>query len=138
MNPISAIRNYVKKAVREIDAQYKENNFVHTPDNVGAMKFDKVFFTRFNSIAVARQQQFNSITIPVDIEINAKAGADMIAAHDKILCDSIALSVTITDRQRFNDLFNGVEVTSITPEEVLSNERWTKVTIAANFEIFTN
>lgn len=138
MNVVTEIRNYIKSCVREIDSQYKENNFVHTPDTVGAMKFDKAFFTRFNPVSVARGQSYNTLNFPVDIEINAKAGADMIAAHDKILCDSINLSVKLTNRERIGYSFVGVEVVSITPEEVLNNQRWTKVTIAVNFEIVTN
>lgn len=135
MNIITVIRDYIKTCVREIDSNYIENNFVHTPDNVGAMKFDKSFFTRFNTLSVARSQSYNTIILPVDIEINAKAGSDMIAAHDKILCDSINLSAKLTDRTRIHSSFVGVEVTSISPEEVLNNQRWTKVTISANFQI---
>ena len=136
MNVIKEIREYIKSKAREINGRIIENDQAHTPDTVGQFKFDQSYFVRFLSAPVTPGQSYHSYNFAVEIEIAAKAGANVLESHDKIFCDAIALSATLVDKQDYGDKFNRVEITNLLPGPIEGNQRWTKVTISANFITF--
>lgn len=136
MNVIKEIRDYIKSKAREINGRIIENDQAHTPDTVGQFKFDQSYFVRFLSSPVSAGQNYHSYTFSVEIEVAIKAGSNVLESHDKIFCDAIALSATLVDKQDYVDKFNRVQITNLSPSPVEGNQRWTKVTISANFITF--
>ena len=135
MNVYEEIRQYVGKYAREIDNRFKEHNQAHTNDNIGSFDWDKSYYIRFNPVLANESNGFRTLEIPLDIEFGRKAGARPIQSHDEVLCTATELGFKLTNPSNFSGQFDSVLLGSIIPEPVLSNERWTKITLSVTINV---
>jgi len=135
MSRPSDIRDFIKARIREVIPKAVQSQNPHTPDTVGAMRYDESYYISFEPIAFNLLQGFSEITFPVEIEIGKRGGTDPIFSHDDILNSALDIATKINNRINMPEAYASVSVTTATPEPVLDNERWTKIIIAAEFVI---
>lgn len=135
MSRPSDIRTFIKSRIREVIPRAVESENPHTPDTVGAMRYDESYHISFDTVSFATLQGFSEITFPVEIELGKKGGTSPIIAHDDILNDALSIATKINDRTNNAEDYASVQVSTATPEPVLDNERWTKIIIAVEFII---
>lgn len=135
MNVYAEIRDYVKTIVREVNPKIKEHNQPHTPENIGAFKYDNAYYLRFLPVSSVNANGFLTLEIPVEIELGAKSGVRPIDSHDELLCDATNVFMRLIQKSNYTTQFNDVVPGSISPEAVASNEQWTKVTVSVTINL---
>jgi hypothetical protein len=122
--------------VREVNPKIKEHNQPHTPENIGAFQIDNSYYLRFLSIPVTQSQSDHLYEIPVEVEIVAKAGKDLLLRHDSLLYDATCIASKIAAKKNYLSNYSNVAALSINPDAVDTNDEWTKVTISLSFSVY--
>jgi hypothetical protein len=136
MNVYSQIRDYVKSMIREVNPKIKEHNQPHTGENIGAFQAENSYYLRVLSIPITQSQGDHIYEIPVEIEIVAKSGKDILLKHDQLLYDATCIASKVVAKKNYLDNYSNVEAQSISPEAIGTNEEWTKVTISLSFSVY--
>jgi hypothetical protein len=135
MNIYSQIRDYVKSMVREVNPKIKEHNQPHTPENIGAFKYDDSYYLRFLPVASIISSGYVTLQIPVEIEVGKKSGSKPNESHDEILCDATNIFMRLIQKTNYSATFNDIQPGSISPEPIATNEQWTKVTLSVTINL---
>jgi hypothetical protein len=124
---IKSIRDYIDTHIKSLDSKFVPHKQPNTSEGIAATKYDKTYWIEVADLPITYDGTTINDSFSVNLEIAAKGGRDPIKSHDELWCFALRLRDLLIKRSNVAASFNDVQVNSISPIGVVTNDNWTKL-----------
>ena len=128
---ISELRSYINESVLLCDADYKEIRDPFGSDDLSLARIDTHYKFIVGDDSAFVDGNYHGDTFACSLEIYKKSGVDEITDFDNLYDLALDVKAEIINplRVKNNDCFTDIEITSLTPESLPSNDKVFRIII---------